>query len=359
MTASASLPTAGRRGDAGAPPAQGAKPAAKDGAQKTDSSEAKPADSRDRGKPDGGDKKSTAKPAPKRPPARPVRKLSARRRLQLALPPLAFATVVTAGLLYGWHNSDEGYLTPESGIGYALGIIGGSAMLVLLGYPLRKRLASLKIIGSVTGWFRLHMMLGVIGPALILLHANFKLGSLNSNVALFAMLIVAGSGLVGRYLYGRIHMGLYGRRAQISELQAEAESLKGAIEGTLSLPEALFAELDVHAKRAVGGQGSAAKSLLILIGLRLRSARLRQRLLMAAQAHIKVEGKRLGSSWLARRRHLGRVRRLLRQYFVAVNKTAAFAFYERVFALWHVLHLPLFAILVFAAVIHVVAVHLY
>jgi len=230
---------------------------------------------------------------------------------------------------------------------------------VLLGYPLRKRLASLKIIGSVTGWFRLHMMLGVIGPALILLHANFKLGSLNSNVALFAMLIVAGSGLVGRYLYGRIHMGLYGRRAQISELQAEAESLKGAIEGTLSLPEALFAELDVHAKRAVGGQGSAAKSLLILIGLRLRSARLRQRLLMAAQAHIKVEGKRLGSSWLARRRHLGRVRRLLRQYFVAVNKTAAFAFYERVFALWHVLHLPLFAILVFAAVIHVVAVHLY
>ena len=46
-------------------------------------------------------------------------------------------------------------------------------------------------------------------------------------------------------------------------------------------------------------------------------------------------------------------------YFSEFNKTAAFVFYERLFALWHVLHLPLFAILVFAAVLHVVAVHLY
>ena len=53
------------------------------------------------------------------------------------------------------------------------------------------------------------------------------------------------------------------------------------------------------------------------------------------------------------------LRNLLKQYFAAVNKTAAFVFYERLFALWHVLHLPLFAILVFAAIIHVLAVHLY
>src|SRR5262249_23263690 len=153
MTASASLPTAARRGDAAAPPNRGAKPAAKDGAEKPDSGDKKPgADGKDVvAKKDGGDKKATAKAeTPKRPPKRWVRKISARRRLQLALPPLAFAAVVTAGLLYGWQNSDEGYLTPESGIGYALGIIGGSAMLLLLGYPLRKRLASLKIIGGVT-----------------------------------------------------------------------------------------------------------------------------------------------------------------------------------------------------------------
>ncbi len=46
-------------------------------------------------------------------------------------------------------------------------------------------------------------------------------------------------------------------------------------------------------------------------------------------------------------------------HLAAVRKAAAFAFYERLFALWHVLHLPLFILLILAAIIHVVAVHFY
>ena len=273
--------------------------------------------------------------------------------------PLVFGLLVGLLLLYGWQNRDEGQLSPESGLGYWLGIAGASAMLLLLGYPLRKRVASLQLLGSVTGWFRIHMMLGVIGPALIVLHSNFKLGSLNSNVALLAMLVVAGSGLVGRYLYSRIHLGLYGRRAQIGELQAEVEALKGAIEGTLSLPAGLFAVLDAHAERASKRGSGVLASLGNLLALRWRSKRVRGQLLRAAERHMSVEAKRLGSSRRVRRGHRRRLRKLLKQYFAAVNKTAAFVFYERLFALWHVLHLPLFAILVFAAIIHVLAVHLY
>ena len=114
----------------------------------------------------------------------------------------------------------------RDGHGYWLGIAGASAMLLLLLYPLRKRMKSLRGLGSVGGWFRLHMVLGVIGPALILFHSNFKLGSLNSNVALFSMLTVAASGLIGRYLYGRVHLGLYGRRAEIEELLTDVDNLK-------------------------------------------------------------------------------------------------------------------------------------
>jgi hypothetical protein len=107
---------------------------------------------------------------------------------------------------------------------------------------------SLRTFGSVVFWFRLHMTLGLIGPTLILFHANFRLGSLNSNVAMFAMLLVAASGIVGRYLYRKI---------------------------------------------------------------------------------------------------------------LAAKKAAAFAFYERLFGLWHALHLPLFIILVLAAGLHVLTAHLY
>jgi hypothetical protein len=42
-----------------------------------------------------------------------------------------------------------------------------------------------------------------------------------------------------------------------------------------------------------------------------------------------------------------------------VRRVAGFAFYERLFGLWHVLHVPLFVMLLVTAVAHVVAVHRY
>jgi hypothetical protein len=44
-------------------------------------------------------------------------------------------------------------------------------------------------------------------------------------------------------------------------------------------------------------------------------------------------------------------------HVAAVKKAAALAFYERLFRLWHVLHVPLFFLLVIAAIIHVFAAH--
>lgn len=129
-------------------------------------------------------------------------------------------------LIYlGWKNKELSNLSPESGAGYWLGIIGGSLMLLLLLYPLRKKVRFLNMFGKIKYWFKLHMLFGVLGPVAILFHANFSLGSTNSNVALFSMIIVASSGLVGRYLYAKIHHGLYGRKAELKELR---ESLKEA-----------------------------------------------------------------------------------------------------------------------------------
>ena len=64
-------------------------------------------------------------------------------------------------------------------------------MLLLLIYPLRKRFQHSSIfIFSTKNWFKLHMVLGVFGPLLILYHSNFSLGSTNSNVALGSMLLM-------------------------------------------------------------------------------------------------------------------------------------------------------------------------
>ena len=43
----------------------------------------------------------------------------------------------------------------------------------------------------------------------------------------------------------------------------------------------------------------------------------------------------------------------------ALRKYAQFRANERLFSLWHVVHYPLFLILVVAVIVHVVAVHMY
>jgi hypothetical protein len=57
-----------------------------------------------------------------------------------------------------------------------------------------------------------------------------------------------------------------------------------------------------------------------------------------------------------RRRH---ARKLVRRYLAAVVSVAQFSVYERVFALWHVAHVPFVYLLVVSSVVHVVAVHAY
>lgn len=297
--------------------------------------------------------------AVRRSPATGIQDTDGRRSRVSRIPALAFAAAVAAALVLGWHSSEEGHLTPETGVGYWLGIAGAGAMLLLLLYPLRKRMRSLHRLGTVAGWFRLHMALGIIGPTLILFHSNFKLGSLNSNVALFSMLTVAGSGLIGRYLYARVHLGLYGRRAKLEELLADVDRLRQAIAGGQALSDELRDALDAYATRALDKPRGAGWSFVAMLALRLRMPRERARLMREVEHRIGAEAKRGRWSWRIRRRHSRQVRKLLRRYFAAVGKAATFAFYARLFALWHILHLPLFVLLVLAAVAHVLAVHLY
>jgi len=63
----------------------------------------------------------------------------------LRIAPITFGAGVACALLIGWLNRGQDYLTPESGVGYWLGIAGVGLMLMLLLYPLRTRVASLRV----------------------------------------------------------------------------------------------------------------------------------------------------------------------------------------------------------------------
>ncbi len=176
-----------------------------------------------------------------------------------------------AAIIVGYALPTEYYLTPQGGAGYALGIIGGSMMIALLIYPMRKRMPSLAVIGSVGLWFRIHMVLGIVGPLAILYHSNFSLGATNSNVALVCMLIVSGSGLFGRYLYARIHHGLYGRRATLQELAGDAESLRQH-SGALKMLPGLMNEVERAEKHIAAPAAIVIRPLLAALQAAERGA---------------------------------------------------------------------------------------
>jgi hypothetical protein len=291
-------------------------------------------------------------------PAAPATRAEPQRKKLLTSGRLFFVLTCVV-LYYGWATQTERYITPKRGIGYALGIIGGSLMLLLLVYSLRKRWHWLRFLGSTPSWFRFHMVLGILGPLCILYHSNFMTGATNSNVALFAMLTVAGSGLAGRYIYAHIHHGLYGHKLQLGELRAGAEGLRNASGGISFLPE-LVTRLEGAEKRVLRAGprlsvlGFAKPMVVAIAELRMRGQlhRYIRRSLHASarkSAVVAAEQQRLRQS----------ARSYVDKRLAATRRVASFEGFERLFSLWHALHIPLIFMMIIAAVIHVIAVHVY
>ena len=264
---------------------------------------------------------------------------------------LLFSTAFV--LLYGWTLRDDNYLTAEEGTGYLLGILGGSLMLAILFYPLSKRVTLLTRLIPIRYWFGFHMLLGTVGPAMILFHANFQLGSTNSSVALASMLLSAGSGILGRYFYTRIHNGLYGTRIKFKELKQKAENDHAEILKFYAKDEKLSSLMDKMEEMALRPYTGMITSLFHVIYLAVNTPRLKRKVLRLLNKIYQEnsENKPVPDSKL--------VTRLISHYMLALRRVAAFRVYERLFSNWHMLHLPLFFMMIMTAVVHIFAVHLY
>ena len=300
---------------------------------------------------------SATAPRPPAPQARAVKPEAQPRRL-LSFDRVFFA--LAAVLLWvGFTTPTERYISPTRGVGYALGIIGGSLMLLLLVYSLRKRWNWLGFLGSTPAWFRFHMVLGVLGPLCILYHSNFSTGAANSNVALFAMLTVAGSGFIGRYFYAHVHYGLYGRKLELGDLRSGAESLCSHSGSMSFLPE-LVGRIEAAEQRVLNtGPHFALLGFIKPPVVALATVRERWRLHRYLRRALKA-GARSSPVLAAERRRLTRAARsYIDRRLAATKRVAQFAGYERLFSLWHALHVPLIFMLIIAAVIHVIAVNIY
>jgi hypothetical protein len=269
----------------------------------------------------------------------------------------ALAALAVAG--GWWYTRSSPIVDTEQGLGYWLGVVGASLMATLLLYPLRKRLRFLHWLGATRHWFRMHIVFGVLGPVLILYHSNFSLGSLNDTVALMCTLLVAVSGLVGRYVYAKVYIDLDGHRATLEQLSENARITAVQRREAAALVPGLIERLTAYDAFVFEPPKSMRAALLLPLKLAVTTRWEAVRLTWFARRQLNVLARK-SEIVRAQRGELKRsVARFIAEHLRRVRRVAELGSYERLFSIWHVFHLPFFYMLVVAALIHVLAVHMY
>ena len=95
-------------------------------------------------------------------------------------------------------------------------------------YTLRKRSRSARW-GKVSTWLQFHIVTGLVGPYMVLLHSSWKFNGLAGIVLLMTGVIVF-SGFIGRYIYTAIPRSADGLELETGEIQRQMAALEAEIE---------------------------------------------------------------------------------------------------------------------------------
>ncbi|MCF8160258.1 MAG: hypothetical protein K9J76_06125 [Polaromonas sp.] len=266
---------------------------------------------------------------------------------------------IVALLFVTWKLSQMGIFEAGDDTGYWIGVAGGVMLLLLFSYPLRKHFTFARNWGRVKWWFLVHMLLGIGGPVLILLHSTFRVGSLNAAVALYSMLLVAASGVIGRFIYARVNRGLHGEKAELKDIQSRAGLQQEDARSRLSFAPRVEAWLMAFERSELKAKAGWVTYFRQVFWLPMQQWLLYRQ--CAAELRQVLQALADKENWhqkdLAKRNKHSRT--LVSQYLSAVTRVSQFRAYERLFSLWHVAHIPFVYLMVISAVVHVFAVHIY
>ena len=287
--------------------------------------------------------------------ARPQRDwLKLRHRLWISIASICGAALVVALAVYGYHyyllplaerakSPQHALLKPGGTIGRGVGMLGLAMFAVMYVYPLRKRWKRLSGWGSIRHWLDYHIVLGLTAPVLITFHASFKLNGL-AGVAYWIMIVVALSGVVGRYLYSLIPHRIDEAEMTLDELQQLSAQLTGQLEGQgVIAADDLRRLLGLPSKEQVQAMSvwRALQTIFVIdIQQAINLARLRWRLGFSTANHAEF------SRVLAAAKKQAK----LTKSILFLSKM------RQIFELWHVVHRPFSLSFALLAILHIVVV---
>jgi len=141
---------------------------------------------------------------------------------------ISFLLVVSLLVIY----APYALLTTPSGghpIGHLMGMAGLLLMLITETlYTFRKRVSWFRV-GRLRLWLSFHIITGIVGPWLALLHTAFEFRGV-AGLAMTLTILVVLSGFVGRYIYTAVPRTMAGTVVARTELTAQMAALHAELD---------------------------------------------------------------------------------------------------------------------------------
>lgn len=233
---------------------------------------------------------------------------------------------------------------PGDSFSRLIGMIGSAMMFIGASfYVIRKKVRRLNQWGKIKDWLDIHILFCLFGPLLIVYHSGFTVTATNSAIAFYSMIIVVGSGVIGRYIYRHFQVSLSGEKATLRELHEEIE------------------RLDEKIKKSLQDSGKLLDSITQFFGLREKHASpgfFKSIYLMAKIDFLEGRLKKQILKYLKERKyHIleGSLEEILISRISLEKKVSNLEATAKLFSVWHKLHVPFIWILMVTFIIHIVA----
>jgi hypothetical protein len=244
------------------------------------------------------------------------------------------------------------FLKPSGVIGLHVGMVAFALFLIVYIYPLRKVWPWLGRQGSARHWLDFHVLLGITAPILVTFHSAFKFSGL-AGVAFWLMVIVAISGIVGRYIYAQIPRSLSFAEVSLKEANEQSEKLAEQLKGLgiLSAREvdSLVRLPNLQQSENMSLLGALWKMMVFDMEFPIRIMRLRQKMLWSHRKTMSLVGlRRTENAKLEAAVATAREQVLLAKKILFLSKT------HKMLHLWHLIHRPFSYSFALLASIHVI-----
>jgi len=219
-------------------------------------------------------------------------------------------------------------------VGHGLGIFG--SFLIVFGvfsYMFRKRYRIFSRIGVLKHWLEFHIFLCTLGPCLILFHTTFKFGGIVA-VSFWSMVAVFLSGILGRYIYLQIPHSIEGKELTLSEIEEQKLEMNKQLRRTVTLDESIYEMIDNFPEQTKNQRGFWGRRRDERLAIRKLKLELKKQQIPADKAFEIVQ--------------------IFKNRFGLKKKIERLVTMQKLFAYWHVAHLPFALIMLVVMIIHIV-----